>query len=266
MSDLAGQAPVSTGQATPAQDSASAGAEQANLGPFFSYKNQDGNEISFKSKEELEKEMRRSFMQDGDYRRKTQTLSEYKKQVEKEREEMKKAREDLERKSREFTDYDWMIKNRPDVYKQLQRLVNSPPSPDVAFERAQSYADEQTSTLKKELDEVRQQLEEDRLQRQRLELMGRLRTEYPDYPDDDSVNSTLEELGSGDLEKVLRFIYFANKGKSNPMEVEKRFAEAQKKKEGVKLMPSSGSAPDGKKTHRSLDEAADTHLRGRSGG
>lgn len=264
MSDVSKAVPV---EGQTAAVPASAG-QTSDVGGFdYSYEFPDGKEkVQAKSKEDLDKYFKEHYLRTQDYTRKTQTLAEFRKQVEKEREDMKKSREDLERKSRDFTDYDWMIKNRPDVYKQLQRLVSSPPSPDVAYERAQTYADEQTSTLKKELDEVRQQMEEDRLQRQRIELMGRLRGEYPDYPDDDSVNATLEELGSGDLEKVLRFIYFANKGKSNPLEVEKRMAEAHKKKEGVRLMPSSGSAPDGKKTHRNLDEAADEYLRGKSGG
>lgn len=263
MSDVQNAAPVQ-GQAAPAP--ASAGQAMQAQAPFYSYKGPDGKEEAFSSKEELDKAFKDSYFRTQDYTKKTQTLAEFRKQVEKEREGFAKQREDLERKAREYTDFDWLVKSRPDVYKQLQKLGSQPANPEVFYEQSKSYADEQSQAVKKELEELRQQMEEDRLQRQRVEIMNRMRTQYPDYPDDESVNATLEKLGSGNLEDVLEFIYHAHKGRSNPLEAEKRMAGAQKNKEGVKLMPSSGSAPDGKQSFRNLDEAADSYLKGISGG
>ncbi len=252
MSDVSSAVP-DQGQAAAAP--ASAGQATSGWTPI-SYKGPDGKDVSFATREDFEKEMRDSHFRMQDYTRKTQTLAEFRKQVEKQQADFGKQKEDLERKAREYSDFDWLIKSRPDVYAQLQKLSKQPASPEAYYEKAQSYADEQTGTLKKELEELRQQMEEDRLQRQRIEMLTRLRGEYPDYPDDNTVNGTLEKLGSGNLEEVLRFIYFANKGQSNPLEAEKRIAEAQKDKKGVKLMPSGGSAPSEKKAFKNLDEAA----------
>jgi SMC interacting uncharacterized protein involved in chromosome segregation len=262
MSDVQQAAPQ--GQAAPAP--AGAGQAQGAQGSFYSYEFPDGKEkIEAKSKEDLDRYLKDHYLRQKDYTVKTQTLAQFRKQVEQEREEMKKQREDLERKAREYTDYDWLVKNRPDVYKQLQRMATQVPSPDVAVERAQQYADEKYGELQKKLEDFDQWRQEQELQRQRTELLTRLRGEIPDYPDDDVVNETLEELGSGDLEKVLRFIYHANKGKQNPMEAEKRIAEAQQKKKGVKLMPSQGSAVEPKKSFKNLDEAANEYIKGLGG-
>lgn len=251
-------------QAAPVQGQAAAapvGSGQASPGwSPISYKGSDGKDVSFATRDDFEKEMRDSHFRMQDYTKKTQTLAEFRKQVEKEKSEFQKQREDLERKAREYTDFDWLIKNRPDVYKQLQSLSQKPASPDVFYEQSKSYADEQSQAVKKELEELRSQMEEDRLQRQRGELVGRLRGEYQDFPDDNTLNSMLEELGSGDLEKLLRFAYDAHRGR-NPQAVEKRLAEAQKDKRGLKLMPSSGSAPDTSKKFKNLDEAADEGLK-----
>lgn len=237
-------APVSTGQA---QVSA----------PFYSFKGTDGKEESYQTKDDLDKAFKESFFRTKDYTQKTQTLSEFRKQVEKEREEFKKQREDLERKAREYSDFDWLIKNRPDVYRKLQTYASAPQSPDVAVERAQKYADGKVGELQKKLEDLESWRQEQLLQQQRSELMGKLRTEYPDYPDDNSVNEILEELGSGNLENVLRFIYHAHKGRQNPLQVERKLAEAQKRKAEGKLMPSAGSAVEPKKAFKNLDEAAE---------
>lgn len=87
--------------------------------------------------------------------------------------------------------------------------------------------------------------------------MTRLRGEYPDYPEDSAVDEILGELGSGDLEKVLRFVYHAHKGKQNPLEVERKLADARKNKTDGKLMPPSGSVAEPKKVYKNLDEAAE---------
>jgi hypothetical protein len=253
-------------QGQAAQAPAGAGQAAGDQG-FYSFQFPDGKEkVEAKSKEDLDKYFREHYFRNKDYTTKTQTLAQFRKQVEQEREEMKKAKEDLERKAREYSDYDWMVKNRPDVYKQLQKFASAPPSPEVGFERAQSYVDEQSEALKKELEDIRAQLAEQELQRQRGELMGRLRTEFPDYPEDSVVDEMLEELGSGELEKVLRTLYFAHKGKQNPLQAEKRLAEAQKEKEGIKLMPSAGSAVEPKKKYKNLDEAANAYLGKPTGG
>lgn len=255
MSDAQQAAPV-PGQAAEAP----VGAGQATGQEFYRYEFPDGKEkIEAKSKEDLDRVFKEHYLRTQDYTRKTQTLAEFRKQVEKEKADMAKQREDLERKAREYTDYDWMIKNRPDVYKQLQKYVSAPPSPDVAVERATKYADEKYGALEKEIEEMKKWREEQELQRQRSELVGRLRGEFPDYPDDSALDEILGELGSGDLEKVLRFAYHAHKGRQNPLEVERKLAEGQKQKAGAKLMPPSGSTVEPKKTYKSLDEAAEEY-------
>lgn len=263
MSDL--QQAVPQGQTVPAP----AGAGKATPGQGFEYSFQfpDGKEkVEARSKEDLDRYFKEHYLRTQDYTRKTQTLAEFRKQVEKEREEMKKQREDLERKAREYTDFDWLVKNRPDVYKQLQRYASVPPSPDVAVERAQQYADEKYKTLEGKLSEFEEWKKEQELQGQRTELLGRLRGEFPDYPDDSNVNEILEELGSGDLEKVLRFVYHAHKGRQNPLVVEKKLADAQRQKKDGRLMPASGSAVEPKKVYKNLEEAENDELQRISGG
>ena len=224
---------------------------------FYEFMKPDGSKESYSTKEDLDKAYRDSFLRQSDYTRKTQTVSQMQKEIKDREAKLEKMQEDLERKSREFQDYDRLVSNRPDLYKYLQTQLTRPASPDVAYERAQKYSDEKYTTLEKELGEIKSQLLEQQLAKQRDGLYESFSKEYPDF-DRVKADEILEQLGSGDLATIVRVAHHAARGMASPAKVEEKLVRAAKEKEAGKLVPSGGAPPSATSTKgKSLNERAE---------
>jgi vacuolar-type H+-ATPase subunit I/STV1 len=235
MSDVQDATPVTEqGVAAPVTDAGQAA--------FYEFVKPDGSKESYSTKEELDKAYRDSFLRQSDYTRKTQTVAQMQKAIKDREAKLEKMQEELERKSKEFQDYDRLVSSRPDLYKYLQTQLTRPASPDVAYERAQKYSDEKYETLQKDLEEIKSQMLEQQLAKQRDGLYESLSKEYPDF-DRAKADEILEQLGSGDLATIVRVAHHAARGMASPAKVEEKLARAAKEKEAGKLLPSGGSPP-----------------------
>lgn len=235
MSDVQNAIPVvEQGVTAPAADAGQAA--------YFEFVKPDGSKESYATREDLEKAYKESFLRQSDYTRKTQSLSQMQKAVKDREAKMEKMQEELERKSREFQDYDRLVSNRPDLYKYLQTQLNRPASPDVAYERAQKYSDEKYEALQKDLEEIKNQMLEQQLSKQRDGLYEQFSKEYPDF-DKAKADEILDQLGSGDLATIVRVAHHAARGMASPAKVEEKLLKAAKEKEAGRLIPSGGSPP-----------------------
>ena len=235
------EAPVDAGQAEESQWSG------------YSYTWPDGKKEEYKTREDLDRAFKGSYLRQSDYTKKTQALSELQKSYEQQKTDLQKQREEIEAIAKEHENYRKMVESRPDLRQKLAEEFNRVPSPDVAVERSQKYADEKYAALEKELQEMKEWRREQELEREWQGLSGKLSEELPGF-DGDAVRELLTQVGSGDLETVARTLHFARLGQQNPIETEKRIAASAAEKQAGKLMSSKNKGPKDEVEPSSFDE------------
>lgn len=217
---------------------------------FFEYeypeKDESGNfkKEVFRTPDELKKAWRDSYLRQSDYTRKTQEIAKMRAQLEKEQnglQEQLKAFTD--RKSR-YDKWDEVLGKRPDVYRQLERMAESPPTAEVAYERATGYADQKTEELVKRLEALENQYKQAEEERELMGIFDAMEQKYPDF-DRGSVREMLEYLSNGKTEPLVETLHWAGKGRKGPAEIEQKILRSQEQKKQAGLMPSGGSAPPG---------------------
>lgn len=248
------------GATAPVSGQASSQAEE----PFYTYRGAKGDEV-YNTREEMDKAMRDSFLRQSDYTRKTQDVAGFKKQLEDERKRFAEEQKTFLQSRQKYDQWDQLLKTRPDVYSQLERLASSPPDSGTVFDRSKQYADEKTQELMERLDALEKEREEERSKHELDDIFSRKKTEYEDF-DQDGVMEMLELLKDGQAEPLIDVLHWARKGKLSPMETEKKVVERLQKKADAGLVPGRSAAPQGKPQFASVDEAAQAALRAMGGG
>jgi chaperonin cofactor prefoldin len=222
---------------------------------FYGYTFPDGTQKSWNTRDEMDKDFRDSYFREKDYYQKTRDLAEQRKQFEAQQSDLAKSREEMDRMRKEYDDFQWMIQNRPEVYQYLQKQSTTPPDAGTAFSRAQKYADDQISELKKELKELKDaQLNRD-LERQRDSVYEEMGNQFPDF-DRQRVSDLLDEIGSGDLQKIVRVLYHADSGMRGAQAAGSRIAKTEAEKQAAKLTPGTGTGRAERPAPKNLDDAA----------
>lgn len=255
-------APVDSGQGAPAPVTGQAASQASE--PFYSYKGVKGDEV-YSTREELDKAMRENFMRQSDYTRKTQEAANFKKQLEEQRKKFEEEQKTFVQSRQKYDQWDQLLRTRPDVYQQLERLAGSPPDPSAVFDRSKQYADEKTNELMQRLEAIEKEREEERTQRELDEIFAKKQSEYEDF-DKDGVMEMLELLKDGNTEPLVDVLHWARKGRLSPMETEKKVVEKLQKKADAGLVPGKSAAPKGKPQFSSIDEAAQAAQRALGGG
>jgi hypothetical protein len=210
--------------------------------PFHSYTGDDGNVQSWKTPDELNGFIKKSGMFQADYTRKSQTReAEYRKRMEeldKKESEWKKQREDWEKNEKaKYDRYNEALSKRPNIARQLAKLVDQPTSPDEIFDRSRSYADDRYSTLEQEINNLKQQREEERLEKERDKYFAELEEELPGF-DRNEVMQALQTMDAGDMKSLMSTIWKANK--YNPVEMQEKVEQTIVKNKGAKMAPGGG--------------------------
>lgn len=223
--------------------------------PFFTLGEGDKQQV-FNTRDELEQALKTKYVPRDVFTKKTQSLAEERKKLKAEQEAKQKELEERKKRlEQEYGKFDSFIKNRPDVYKELKKRVSAPPDPSVAFEKSKEYVDSVKEELRGELEEFKQWKQQQEAERQKSEVYNRLAERYEDF-DKEQIEDLVKDLSSeNDIEKLYETLYFAQKGRSAPKEVEKQVAENQRRKRSAGTMP-PGGASKGKETYGSLDELA----------
>lgn len=223
--------------------------------PFFSYKGDDGKETVYKTKDELSKAYKDSMFMRKDYTQKTQSLAEERKKWETEKEQHFRWYDQTQRQAEEYKKYDAFLKSRPDVFRQLQKAMQQGASPDAVQEVLEQKMDEKYG---KEINEMKTWRAEQEARSRRDQTFSAMKEKFEDF-DEEAVSQALSELASGDLSTLVEQIYYANKGRMSPMQIEKKIVNNLQKKQSARMVGGSNNAKGssgGFKNLRAAKEAA----------
>jgi vacuolar-type H+-ATPase subunit I/STV1 len=225
--------------------------------PYFSYKYADGKEEVYRTKDELSKAYRDSFLRQSDYTRKTQEVAQTKKQIEEERKAHEEEKKQFAKIKQQYDEWDRLLKTRPDLYSQLERVASAPPDPSAIYDRSKGYVDEKYQTLEQQVAEMKAQLEKDRTQKELNDTFAEFKTKYEDF-DEGPIMERLELLANGETKPLIDLLYWATKGQMSPekeAQIEEKIAGNLQKKKSAGLVSAKGTGPSpSKKNYRTLDE------------
>jgi hypothetical protein len=227
--------------------------------PFYVYKGPKGEE-KYSSRDELDKFMREDALRRSDYTRKTQEVANYRKQFDQERSKFTEEQKAFLEAKKRYDQWDQTLRTRPDIYKQLEQMTQTPPDAASVFDRSREYADGKTKELADRLEALEQEREKERTNREMEEVMGKMEKEFPDFKRD-SVLEWLDTMKDGNTESLVRALHFASVGKNTPLETEKKMVEKLQKKATAGIVPGKGVAPGGKQAYKTHDLAAQAALR-----
>ena len=209
--------------------------------PFYEYGDGD-DKLSFKNPEELHAHMGKSINFERDYTRKSQDRENSWKQR---NSEFDKRVKDWEAGDKaKYDRYKAALDKRPSIGQALQRMVDTPVTPDEGFQRSQGYTDEKYDELEQRLASFEQERDQEKLERERESIYEELGKEYPDIKD--VVPGALEKLDGNDLSALMRMIYKSEK--YNPAEMQEVAEQNIAKKQGVGMIPVGGGPPAPKST------------------
>lgn len=231
--------------------------EPAEPSYFHSYEDDEGNKTDFKDANELNTYMRQSGLRHADYTRKTQTLAEDRKAYEAE-----KARQD--------TDYTSVmeIKKRndqiekdlqslpPEVFARLKEGIKNQPRKQARDPEMDKFMKDYADDKKGRETDKQRQLDNEARERA-FTALGKT---HEDFNKDEILNmvKSLEEVPQEDqMRTFMEMLYYSQKGKINPAEMELKMAENLEKKAKTPIpMGNTKKIPTtGEKTYSSLKEA-----------
>jgi hypothetical protein len=251
MSDITSAPPQ--GQVAPQPGSPATESE-----PFFSYKYADGKEEVFNSKDELLKAWRDSHLRQSDYNRKVNETVQTRKQIEDERKKFAEEQQQFSKTKQQYDEWDRLLKTRPDLYSQLERVATSPQDPASVFDRSKGYVDEKYTALEQQFNEMKGQLEKERTQKELDATFAKFKGKYEDF-DEGPILERLEMLAGGETEPLIDALYWASKGQMTPAKeaaIEEKIVGNLQKKKSAGMVPGKGSgAAPSKKTFKTLEEA-----------
>ena len=119
--------------------------------------------------------------------------------------------------------------------------------------------------LKKELDDLRKMIEEKdkkvEQEERRKKIYDWMGSRYQDFDGnhiDKALNDMLETPEGDEMRSLVELVYWANKGRMSPAQIEGKITENLAKKQSLKPpMSSSGNVPNGPRGFKTLEEAAE---------
>jgi len=243
-----------TGGPEPATPDVSGALEPAGEPAFYEYENPNGEKTSYKDADALTEAFGKSFMMQKDYTNKTTALREQSERVSAREKGLEKEAEDLKKLAAQYNKFKNFMTARPDSYAKFKQMVESPPTPEEAFSRSRGYVDDQLKEIRDMLEESKKYRADQEFETQKQELYGKLKSKYSDF-DSAEVEKVLGGL-TDDPEALLEMAYYSRRGRLDPVEMERRAAEAAEKKrlEPAGALPSSGK-PVKSKEYASIADA-----------
>lgn len=243
-----------------------AGQAEEEQQPFFKYQHDDGEEMVFHDPDELKRHFREGLLRHKDYTKKTQELSQQRKQFEAERQQKEAEWGQYLQMKQQIDKYDQFLKQNPQIAQELKQKM-------AGKQQGQGNVPPE---LRKELDELKQFKEQREKRDQEMQSREKRRSaqekahevlsgQYPDYDRKavEGLVQQLEQTPPGDEERAyLELLHLAARGRQRPADLEEKVSQRlQKKKSSHSPMPSGSSAPKGgTRSYKSLDEAAKAAL------
>lgn len=234
--------------------------------PFFKYKFDDGEEVAFKSQDELASAFRGGYLRHKDYTKKTQSHAEAVKAFEAQKKQHEETLNQINGMKSKYEPIDEFIKKNPAVY---ERLVREMKGPQARVENTQKYVDERTKALEEKIESLVKERETEKAQRdsesKRKSTFDAMKGRYEDF-DENSVNQMVSSLYEGapgdEMAQLVELIYWASKGKGGGAKMaEKITSELQRKSQLKPTMGDSPLAGDTGHKFKNIREAADVAKR-----
>ena len=208
--------------------------------PFYEYEDPSGAKSVYKDSAELTEAMKKSFMMQKDYTSKTTALSEQSARVKTREAELEKHAEELKGLGEQYKKFRDFMNARPDTFQKFKALVQSPPSPEESYSRSVNYTDGQLKEIKEMVDELKKYRADQEFETEKQSLYGELKNNYSDF-DSAEVEKTLGAL-TDNPKALLELAYFAQRGRLDPVEMERRAAETveKKRREPAGVIPGTG--------------------------
>jgi hypothetical protein len=227
---------------------------------YFEYVRPDGQKEAFKSREELAQEWKLRGLREDDYRRKTQSVAEERREIERSRKEFQDELKAFQKTKGQYDEWDQRLRGMdPRQYAQLQQALSEPVAPEHLLTQSREYADTTAEELRNELKELKTAWEREQQEKVLNSAFDDLGKQFPDF-DRDSVLGLMDSLAEDNPKFLAETLYYALRGK-NPGAVEARVANNFKKKAAAGMMPAAGSRTNGAKpSFNSIKEARDYAL------
>ena len=181
---------------------------------FHSYKHDDGEEIKFKTPDDLSRYLRDGTLRHKDYTKKTQEVAELRKQIEKERETSRTESTAAMKAYGQWKDVDEWLRKNPRVVEIIRR-EGGPIAQQL--EQAQAQQSSVPDEVKTQLEELRQWKEAQEAEAKIQSHYEALKGQYEDF-DEESVAELYRQLDEApegeETRALLELLYYASKGKN----------------------------------------------------
>ena len=219
------------------------GSTDNSSGLFHSYTDGDGKKYDWKSPDDLNKFLKEGYMRDKDYRQKTMTHAEEVRKYQAERlgydndrkafYEQKAKYDEIQKKidaqNRLFLDH-------PETFKRVQAEISKGVEPEGMKRMVAEYLKEQgidPEEMKKEK-EAKLQMEN------RNRIFAAMKEKYEDF-DDKAIGENYDRLVNGTMDDFVEELYYSNKGRLTPAQIEERLIKGKEKQSKASLVSSTGN-------------------------
>ena len=227
---------------------------------FHEYTGDDGTVTKFKDGDELNKYIKDNAWTSRDYTQKSQrNAAEHKQRMTALEAEYKKRNDDLTSRNQRYDTWDQMLKTRPNIAKQLERMAGQPASANEIAQRGQSYTDQRYQELADRLDARDAQDREAALNTEREGIYDRLGQKYPGF-DKEKVSAAVAQLDGDNLEPLIEMIWKASS--YDPVGMQENIEADMQAKQGARMMRSGGApSPNRKSAPKDLKSAREQAMR-----
>jgi hypothetical protein len=263
----AAEGPVDDGQAFETSGAPEEGqGTEVEESPFFTYEHDDGEVYNFKSPDELKSHFRDGLLRHSDYTRKTQELANERKKFEQERERHNAEKTASLQAYSQWSKIDQKYKSDPAFRQALQEAYRKSQNGNGNLD---SVIQQKLAPVEKKLSEWERQREKEQRKRQEQEEQEKafsLLEKSIDGFERKAVQDELkrlQQLPPGESTRALfELLHYAMKGRVTPAEMEKQFAERQRRNSQARPpMSPSGASPRSQKTFKNFREAREAALK-----
>ena len=248
-----GQAPDAPEQGQVAPEAPEQGQPQ---GPFLTFGEGDGR-VEYRSKEDAIKsigDLHKSYNTlRGDFSRRTAEWSEKEKAIASREEQLTKMLGDVESRAKEYKDFQSFVDRRPDVYKRWKAEISTPQSPDEMQGWIQKQIEEALSPVQEKLSAAEEYQKQQQYERQLAEAFTGVSGRVQGF-DEQAVKNLMEELASGDVEKLAEVLHYSLVGQKGPVELEQQVARNVETKAKAALSSPQGGKKPPEKTAKDFGE------------
>ena len=227
--------------------------------PFHSYKGDDGKDTVFNTSDELNDYIRQGTLRHSDYTRKTQQIADSRKLLEQRMKDYEGKERAFNESAPEIMKMDKWLKANPEVQDRIaQEMRGTTSNPEF-----KKLLDEAITPLQEKLskyDEAEAKRSDDAARNKAYDSIAARYTDFDRKQVDQTIQRLQEVPQAMQLESLIETLYFADKGRTTPGEIERRQAQQASKQRptspATETIGAPAPTPQNKAEARAIAEAA----------